>query len=179
METFTVIKEFIDNPRYAEQRERSLRGLGSAIIDEPLRELISGLASLPYCFTLQSCYGHFLYGSQRDQQNIEPLPRDRHSGAVEYRIAYLAMCLERSEEGLGLFQDLRAVTAIDPPYIQFGCAEWFWRKQVNSYTLQVEPERFKDRDRISVPFREALRIEQVRNAVFERIGEIVEGRRGG
>ncbi len=39
------------------------------------------------------------------------------------------------------FHDLRQIPAIDPEYIQFGCAEWFWEAQVNSYALQVEPMR--------------------------------------
>jgi len=44
---------------------------------------------LPYCFTLQSCFGHFVFCGQNDQQNLEPLPVNDPIVKVEYRIAYI------------------------------------------------------------------------------------------
>ena len=38
-----------------------------------------------------------------------------------------------------LFNALKEITIIDPENVQFCCAEWFWKRQVNSYALQVEP----------------------------------------
>ncbi len=179
METFTALKEFVDNPGYDKKRKRALRGLRAATIDEPLRDLIAGFAELPCCFTLQSCYGHFVYDGRSGPKNVEPLPDGPFAGMVEYRIAYLALCIENSREGLGLFRDLGAVTEIDPPYVQFGCAEWFWRRQVNSYALQVEPERYKDKDAVFVRLAEARHIEKVRNAFFARIEELIGKRLNG
>lgn len=176
METFTTPREFVDDPRFAKRREHALRDLVMEAIDEPLRRLIADFASFPYCYTMQSCYGHFLYKGRQDQNNLDPLPRGLETETVDYRIAYIALCIERSEAGRGLYRDLREITAIDPAYIQFGSAGWFWRRHANSYALQVEPERYRDRDRIFVPLHEARRLETVRNAFFARIGEIVDAR---
>jgi len=95
---------------------------------------------------------------------------------VEYRIAYIALCLQNSDSGRALFQDLSGLASTNPKYIQFGCAEWFWGRQVNSYALQVEPERYKTKDRIVVGYREALHIEKVRNEFFSDLGRIIERR---
>ena len=74
METFTDLKGFVDNPDFHEQRKKYLNKLDINNIDAPIAALISGLEKLDYCFTLQSCYGHFLYNSQKNPYNIEPLP---------------------------------------------------------------------------------------------------------
>ena len=176
METFIASKNFVDDPNYGARRERLLRELGAATIDEPLRALIMDFAALPYCFTLQSCCGHFLYRGQTDPGNLGPLPDGRWTGPVEYRIAYIALCIERCDQGAALHRDMRSVAMIDPAYVQFGCAEWFWRRHVNSYILQVEPDRYRDRDAVAVPFHEARRIEKVRNEFFSRIREMVDRR---
>ena len=63
METFTTAKECVENPRYLHDRKKNLGDLDLHVIDRPLVELIEGFALLPQCFTLQCCYGHFLYGS--------------------------------------------------------------------------------------------------------------------
>ena len=57
--------------------------------------------------------------------------------------------------GKELFEALKEITAIDPENIQFCCAEWFWKRQVNSYVLQVEPDRFKHKDTAELDFKEA------------------------
>jgi hypothetical protein len=43
-------------------------------------------------YTLQSCYGHFLHAAQRDPHSLLNLPAS-DIGAVEYRIAYMALDL--------------------------------------------------------------------------------------
>ena len=92
---------------------------------------------------------------------------------IEYRIAYLAMCLQNNDAGRHLREDLARVVEIDPQYIQFGCGEWFWQRHPNSYALQAEPERFKDWDTATVDVAEALHLQEVRGRMFERIRGIV------
>ena len=174
METFTQSKNFVVNPSFSEQRLKSLSQLNFTTIDAPIVEIIKGFSKLPYCFTLQSCYGHFLYDNQRDSTNIEPLPISNRIEKVEYRIAYIALCIQNSEFGMELFHDLKKITAIDRKYIQFGCAEWFWKRQVNSFALQVEPERFMKWDKALVDYHEALHIENVRNKFFDEIRRIIQ-----
>jgi len=96
LETFTELNELVKNPHYQEQKQKSLSGLTDAMIDIPIIELIKGLNKLPYCFTLQSCYGHFLYNGQKDLNNLDPLPVTNTIARVEYRIAYIAFCIENS-----------------------------------------------------------------------------------
>lgn len=140
METFTKARPFVENPYYEEQRWNSLQKLDYSSIDSPIVEIVRGFTGLPYCFTLQSCYGHFLYPGQSDPYSIESLPADESIRIVEYRIAYLALCIEDTVRGRELFGELREITSVDPQYIQFGSADWFWERQLNSYALQVEPE---------------------------------------
>jgi hypothetical protein len=176
METFTAIKSSVHNPHYGEQRRKALDRLDIDTIDEPIVQLIDNLAKLPYCFTLQSCCGHFLYDGQKDPHNTQALPISATISSVEYRIAYIALCLQDSDSGRALFQDLSGLVSINPEYVQFGCAEWFWERQVNSYALQVEPERYKTKDRIVVGYPEALHIEMVRNEFFSELGRMIERR---
>lgn len=173
METFTELRDFVDNPHYPEQRQAHLGKLNINGIDAPIAEIVSGFAELPCCFTLQSCYGHFLHSNQKNPHNIEPLPISDNITRVEYRIAYIALCIENSTPGRALFQNLRQIPAIDPEYIQFGCAEWFWRRQVNSYALQVEPKRHITKDRATVDYQEALYIEKIRNKFFAQFKELL------
>jgi hypothetical protein len=166
----------VDNPYYLEQRQKSLRSLDMSTIDEPIIEIIEGFAKLPYCFTLQSCFGHFVYKNQKDEKNTEPLPVTENIPNVEYRIAYIALCLEGSDAGRQLFNELSRVPVMDPDTIQFGCAEWFWKDYVNSYALQVDPERYKTKDRCWVSYKEALHIEKIRDEFFAEIRSIVHKR---
>jgi hypothetical protein len=177
LKTFIELKEFEENPHYQVQRQKSLCGLTDDMIDVPLIDLINGFNKLPYCFTLQSCYGHFVYNDQKDPYNLEPLPVKDTIAKVEYRIAYIAFCIENSASGKGLFEDLKEITTIDPENVQFCCSEWFWKRQVNSYTLQVEPDRFKRKDKAILDYREALYIEKVRNEFFVRLDELLENAR--
>ena len=69
---------------------------------------------------------------------------------------------------------MKKITLIDPENIQFCCADWFWKKQVNSYVLQVEPDRFKHEDRAILDFKEALKIEKVRNKFFIHLENLLQ-----
>jgi len=174
LETFTEVKEFVENPGYQEQKQKTLCDLTDDMIDMPIIYLINGFNKLPYCFTLQSCYGHFLYEGQKNSNNLEPLPVTGSISKVEYRIAYVAFCIENSLLGKELFEALKEITAVDPENDQFCCAEWFWERQVNSYVLQVEPDRFKHKDTAELNFKEALCIEKIRNTFFVRIYELLK-----
>ncbi|MCF8070143.1 MAG: hypothetical protein K9L30_16290 [Desulfobacterales bacterium] len=169
METYTELKELVDNPNYQDQRRKTLSGLTDDMIDEPILEIINGFNKLTYCFTLQCCYGHFVYEGQKNPQNVEPLPIRDGMAKVEYRIAYIAMCIENSAPGRAFFKVLKKIPTINPENVQFCCAEWFWEKQVNSYVLQVEPDRFKREDTATIDYNEALNAEKIRNKFFKRI----------
>lgn len=176
METFTQLNEFVEHPHYLEQRREHLSKLALDTIDAPIVDLISGFAQLPYCFTLQSCYGHFLYGDQKNPGNLEPLPVSSGITTVEYRIAYIAVCIQNSDLGRALFDDLGDIPTIDPAYIQWGCAEWFWKTHPNSYVLQVEPERLMNKDSVSVDYQEALHIEKTKNEFLGALKKLVQKR---
>lgn len=174
METYTEPKELVENPHYQAQRQKNLGSLSDSMIDEPIIEIVNGFNELPYCFTLQSCYGHFVYSGRKNAHNLEPLPVKDIIAGVEYRIAYIAFCVENSASGRGLIETLKEITTIDPKSIQFCCAEWFWKRQVNSYALQVEPDRFKTKDMVILGYKEALYIEKIRNELFVRIDELLK-----
>jgi hypothetical protein len=178
LETFTELKELAENPHYQVQKQKILCDFNDDMIDMPIVGLIKGFNKIPYCFTLQSCYGHFVYNGQKDTHNLDPLLEKVIIEKVEYRIAYIAFCLENSALGRGLFEALKKITDIDPENIQFCCAEWFWKTQINSYALQVEPDRFKSKDTAILDFKEALHIEKVRNIFFIRLYELLENTKG-
>ena len=173
METFAAPKRLSQNPHYPEQRKKCLARLADDMIDPPIIDIVHGLNQLPFCFTLQSCYGHFLYNGQKDPQNLDPLPVLQSMARVEYRVAYIAFCIENSVSGKELLQSLEEMTLIDPQNIQLCSAEWFWQRHVNSYALQVEPDRFKNRDSVSLDYREALAVEKIRNVFFLRLKELL------
>ena len=69
-----------------------VRGINSLPAGVEL-EIVKGSAELPYCSTLQSCYGHFLYNDHNNPKNIQPLTNLDKTVSVEYRIAYIALCI--------------------------------------------------------------------------------------
>ena len=95
---------------------------------------------------------------------------------VEYRIAYIALCIEDGDSGRELFDDLRKIPEIDLEYVQFGCADWFWERQVNSYALQVEPRRYMNEDKAFLDYQEALHLEKIKSEFFRRLREVVKSR---
>jgi hypothetical protein len=173
LETFTYPKEFVENPRYLQDRQEVLKALDLRVIDWPIAELIEGFTLLPQCFTLQSCYGHFLYAPGQDSHNLERLPR-RYDGQVNYRIAYVAFCLENSPRGWALRESLELVPRLDPNYVQFGSADWFWGRYRNSYVLQVEPLRDMAKDQVVIEHSEALHIEEIRDLFFIRLKDLLK-----
>jgi hypothetical protein len=174
LETFAEPKELAKNTGYQAQKLEKLAGFTDSMIDAPIRELVGHINDLPYCFTLQCCYGHFTYDGQRDPYNLEALPRTTRIKSVEYRIAYVAFCIENSASGRTLLEDLNRITTVDPKNVQICSAEWFWKKQVNSYALQVEPYRFRHEDKVILDYEEALHIEKVRHEFFVRLEELFQ-----
>lgn len=173
METYTELKALVENPYYQTQKQKNVSNLSDSMIDEPIIQIVNTFNKLPYCFTLQSCYGHFLYNVQKNPYNLVPLPVTNTIDKVEYKIAYIAFCIEDSDSGRKFFEVLKEITAINPENIQFCCAEWFWKKQVNSYALQVEPDRFKRKDKAMLDYKEALKIEKIRNEFFVKLNELL------
>ena len=161
------------NPRYLRDRQEVLKALDLRVIDRPIVELIEGFSVLPECFTVQSCYGHFLYAPGQDSHNLERLPH-KHDGEVTYRIAYVAFCLENSPRGRALCESLERVSSLDPGYVQFGSAAWFWARYRNSYALQVEPVRHMTRDQVVIEHSEALHIEKSRDRFFTKLEKLLE-----
>lgn len=157
------------------QRQKSLGSLTDDMLDPPIVDVTNGFNKLTCCFTLQCCYGHFVYSGQPDPHNLASLPATASPARVAYRIAYIGFCIENCVSGRRLFEALKEVPAVDPENVQFCCAEWFWEHQVNSYVLQVEPERFKHMDKTILAYREALHIEKVRNEFFIRLEELLRG----
>lgn len=174
METYTSVKEFVSNPNFKIQKRKSLNNLNYKDIDKPIINIIKRLNELPYFFTLQCCYGHFLNPGQKDEHNLKPISKSCDFKEIEYRIAYLAFCIQDNEKGKELLNNLRDLTKIDPKNIQFGCADWFWDRQVNSYILQVEPDRYKMFDKANLDYEEALLVESVRNKFYTALNSIIK-----
>ena len=148
------------------------------MIDEPIVDVIRRLNEIPCFFTLQCCYGHFAYDGHWDPHNLDPLPVSEEIPRVEYRIAYIAYCIDNCGAGRDLMDKLGKLTAIDPENIQCGSARWFWKRQVNSYVLQVEPERFKQQDKAILDVREAIYIEKLKRAFFQKLESLFSKIRG-
>lgn len=168
METFGPAMEFVEHSGFARDRERALAALDPAAIDPPLRDIVAGFATLPHCFTLQCCCGHFLRDPGQDPHNLEPVPPG-FSGPVAYRIAYVALCLENSPRGRGLRLSLARLPAIAPDDIQFGSAAWFRERWPNSCVLQVEPGGQMLKDEAILTAEEARRLQTVRDDFFAEL----------
>jgi hypothetical protein len=141
-------------------------------IDEPIRDIVIALQRLPQCFSLQCCYGHFLWEGEQDEHNLCVLPSENQS-LVRYRIAYLALCIKKGAQGEHFREHLASIREIDFEYIQFGSPDWFWQKYPNSYALQVEPKRFALQDQAILENSEALHVQSVRDKFFQRIRKLV------
>jgi hypothetical protein len=172
VETFTSPREFVDNNRYSQDRKKNIAALDLSSIDEPIADIVSQFIHLPHCFTLQCCYGHFLRHPKQDIHSIDPVPPG-YCGTIRYRIAYIALCIDNSARGRSLRHSMEQISDIDPGYVQFGSADWFWERWVNSYALQVEPERYKTYDQISLEHLEALHIQQIRGRFFQELRELL------
>ena len=178
METFTNPKPFTSHPGYVSDREKTLRELEKEIlngaIDPPLLPMIRGCMTIPYFFTVQCCFGHFVHDLEKDPENlISPARYKETIKIVRYRIAYVTICIQNNIQGREMFSDLEKLAADNPDYIQFGSADWFWERMVNTYCIQLEPIRFKGEDTGMIGMREVLHIEMLRTDFFERITEII------
>jgi len=172
METFSELREFVENKRYSEDRKDTLAALDLGSIDVPIADIVAGFAALPHCFTLQCCYGHFVCAAEQNPHCLEPIPDD-YGGLVRYRIAYIAFCIENSSRGRALRDSLSRITAIAPGYVQFGSPDWFWEQRVNSYALQVEPIAHQLKDDAILEIPEALATQRVRDLFFSELREMM------
>jgi hypothetical protein len=175
MDTFIPPKTMVADPGFYIRRDKLINNIPEDKIDPPVVSIIKGISKLPYAFSLQSCCGHFIYGG-KDLLNTDPLPSLPPQEKIIYRTAFIAVCLEDSPQGRSLYDELNLIPQMDEDYIQFGSAEWFWDLQVNSYILQVAPERFRDKDKMYICYPEALHVEQVRNRFLERLEELLINR---
>ena len=169
----------VDNPEFAAQRAAAVAGLDLATLDRPIKGLIADLAQAPHCFTMQSCWGHFVLTDHVDDQDFDPPQHLDAAVHVEYRIAYVALCVGNNPAGAALLDDLQGLVSLDPAYVQFGSAEWFWQQQVNTYQVQVEPGRHQYKDRVQVDLAEARHLARVRDRLFKELAIIAARNRTG
>lgn len=70
LQTFTPEKSLVENPGFEQQRAEAHHQLQELIraqeIDPPLFPLLSRFRAVPHCFTIQSCYGHFVCEQEPD-----------------------------------------------------------------------------------------------------------------
>lgn len=171
METYTDYKPFINNPNYKEDRRNVLDNLEVSAIDLPLAPLVQSINRLPFVFSLQCCYGHFLWENGTEIYTLEPLKTDK---LVTYRLAYIAFCIENSFSGSLLQQKLISIPSfVDQSNVQFCSAQWFWDQWPNSYALQIMPERFKDLDSAQITYAETMEIAKIRDTFFAYLGDFV------
>ena len=165
METFTGPRSFVHNQQYVQYRIETIDALDLKSIDEPILDIVSAFIELPYCFPLQSCYGHFVCTADQDIYTLSPIPKICND-PIRYRIAYLAVCIKDSHDGRRLNNALSEIQAVDPVYIQFGSADWFWNQFPNSYVLQVEPPQYMQKDEAILEYSEAKHVQSVRDQFF-------------
>ena len=171
METFSEARDLIHHPNFEHDRLHVLSEIRLENIDVPIRDIVLAFKKLPQCFTLQCCYGHFVWEGQPDLHNLAVLPV-HHEDPVRYRIAYLALCIEKSARGTYLRDRLATICEIDDEYVQFGSPAWFWQQYPNSFALQVEPKRFALQDEALLGHAEALHVQSVRDLFFHRVREV-------
>ena len=175
METYTRPKKLVKNPHYQKQKERSVAKLNNSMIDKPIINIVNSFNKLSYCFTLQCCFGHFIYEGQKNLHNFKPLNAvSLKTNNIKYKIAFIAFCVQNNKLGKIFLKSVARVEKIDPKSVQFCCAEWFWKNQVNSFVLQVEPEEFKHQDTALLNIEEALHIERIRNEFFVSLEKIIK-----
>ncbi len=171
MQTYTLTKPLVADSDFTAKRQKALKILDLSMIDTPIVDIIEVLTKIPHCCTLQCCWGHFVHDGQPDREGFQPLAHYDDNTEVEYRIAYLAFHIENSKRGEDLIDDLKSLQDLDPQNIQFCCADWFWNQHVNTYAIQVEPDRFKKQDTARLGIAEALHIEKLRQQFFDSLRE--------
>jgi len=68
---------------------------------------------------------------------------------------------------------LQNMQDIDKDYIQFGSADWFWERQLNSFVLQVEPTEYKYEDRALINWEKAIHIDKTRQILFKELKHLL------
>jgi len=171
METYTDYKPFIHNPNFKADRQIALNNLDLNLIDSPLIKLVKEINRLPYLFTLQCCHGHFL---NKDGKEISNLGLSETNERVEYKLAYIAFCIEKSLSGRNIRQSLMNIPlSVAQDKIQFCSAQWFWEQWSNTYVLQVMPKRFKDLDTAQIEYAEAREIKNIRDNFFAFLKDFI------
>jgi len=172
VETFTEPRALVRHAGYAADRRAALDALDLSAVDPPVADIVEAFLPLPYCFTLQACYGHFLTAPGQDEHSLGPVP-EGYTGSVRYRIAYVAFCSEDTERGRAFLERLSRVPEVEPAYVQFGCADWFWDQWPNSYTLQVEPVAHRFKDQAVLTAGEAMQTQRARDKFFEELRRLL------
>jgi hypothetical protein len=175
METYHKPREFVFNPVYRKNWADAVKSIPLNDIDLPIKKLVQNISKLEHCYTQQCCYGHFIHEGQPDPLGINRLAKFSQTTEIKYHIAYMAFCIENSDSGRNLIKNLKNLknlVDIDRDYIQFLSADWFWDQTVNSYQIQVEPERFKREDRAVVSIDEALHLEKIRDKLYSGLEDI-------
>lgn len=174
MQTYMPLQDFVANPSFGAQRRAALDKLRPEDIDPPIRETILAMNRLDYCFTLQCCWGHFVFPGNLDEHNLNPLPDQDPGCVIRYRLAYVALCLDNTAQGHAFLAGMRDISRMDPACIQVGCAQWFWNSQVNSFVIQAELERHQHQDTANVNFEEARRLDKARDLVFQGLQGLLD-----
>lgn len=172
VETFTEPRALVRHAGYAEERRLALGALDLTTVDPPIVDVVEAFRPLPYCFTLQCCHGHFLTTANQDEHSPTPLP-EGYAGSVRYRIAYVAFCIDGDTRGRAFLERLSRVPRIEPAYVQFGSADWFWDQWPNSYVLQVEPAAHRFKDQAALTVGEALQTQRVRDRFFDELRQVL------
>jgi hypothetical protein len=172
VKTFTESREFVTHLQYYQDRKKAIAALDLDSIDEPIVDIVSAFAGLSFCFPLQSCFGHFVCDPEQNTRTLAPVPKT-YAGSVRYRIAYIALCIENCRNGRILHNFLAEIPTIDPAYIQFGSADWFWEQFANSYILQIEPVVHKGMDEAILEAAEARHVQIVRDLFFNQLRNLV------
>ena len=145
-----------------------MRDMAEVDIEEPIIEVIDSLNKLPFCFTIQSCFGHFLFENKPASTTYYLPEKTTRTRNCKYRISYVAIRVDGSQEARGLLSLLRDIpSTINKEYIQFGCAEWFWEQHINSFVIQVQPRDRSNVDSLLVTTEEAQLIQAVRDRFWE------------
>ena len=170
MQTFCSERPLQHDPGFEAAKARALESMDMAEIDEPIKDVIASLNKHPSCYTLQSCFGHFVSTEHPDDHNLSVVEESGSSDSPLYRISYLALCIRDNSDGRRFLSLLKRIPwEIDRDRIQFGCAEWFWNRCINSYVLQVQPKDRADVDSLTISVREVRLIQSARNHFWDTL----------
>ncbi len=174
MQAFAEPRGLESNAGFTAQREHALAHLSLEGLDCPLVDLVQRLTAVPWCFPVESCCGHFVILDGDHRRVLDRLPPLGASAKrVLYRVAYVALCIDDDPAGRELLRDLQAVPSIAPEQIQFGCVDHLWRRQVNTFVLQVVPWAHRFVDDVILSPAEARDVDEARSWYFARLDDLV------